>query len=125
PAARTSGRDMARIRGGHRLARMAPVLAVRARLAEPFTGDDVAGLCDATTRDYHRFVLEVLDAVTARLGRAQRLVLSDGGLWSGAVGFRHPASPGGSPPGLTVRGRPVLPPQEMLADAPWAAALPP
>lgn len=125
PAARTSGRDMARIRGGHRLARMAPVLAVRARMAEPFTGDDVTGLSDPQTRAYHGFVLEVLDAVTEHAGRAQRLVLSDGGLWSGVVGFRHPASPGGSPPGLTVLGRPVLPPAEVVAAAQWADGLPP
>lgn len=125
PAARTSGRDMARIRGGHRLARMGPVLAVRRRLAEPFVPEDVAGLSDRVTRDYHRFVLRVLDAVTERAGRGRSLTVSDGGLWAGVFAFRHPDATGGTPAGVTVRGRAVLPPKELVADAPWAGRLPP
>jgi hypothetical protein len=125
PPARTSGRDMARIRGGHRLARLAPVLAVRRRLAEPFTPDDVEGLADPASREYHALVVRVLDAVGELTGRTPSLTVSDGGLWSGVVGFRHPAAAGGSPVGLTVRGRAVLPPKELVASAGWVDALPP
>jgi hypothetical protein len=70
-------------------------------------------------------VVRVLDAVGELTGRTPSLTVSDGGLWSGVVGFRHPAAAGGSPVGLTVRGRAVLPPKELVASAGWVDALPP
>jgi hypothetical protein len=121
---RLQGRAMARLRGGHRMARLAPVLAVRHRVREPFIGEDLVGLSDAATQRYHEFVSGVIDAVRERTGRGGTLTFSDGGLWAGPVSFRHPASPGGGIAGLAVRGRPVLPPEGLVDDAPWASELP-
>ncbi len=123
-AGRLNSRSLTRLRGGHRSARMAPVLAVRERVREPFTAEDVDGLADEHTRAYHGFVLRVLDAVSAAAGRAGRLTLSDGGLWSGHLSFRHPAVDGPELAGLVVRGRAVLPPTELVEGADWADRLP-
>jgi hypothetical protein len=121
---RLSGRALARMRGGHRMARLAPVLAVRNRVMEPFNPDDVDGLADEPTRAYHGFVLQVLEAVCGAAGHSGSLTFSDGGLWAGQLSFRHPGVPGDGTPGLALRGRPVLPPEELLADAPWSDQLP-
>jgi hypothetical protein len=121
---RLSGRSLARLRGGHRMARLGPVLAIRRRVTEPFIAEDLVGLADPATLRYHELVLRVLDAVHVATRRGRTLTLSDGGLWTGPVAFRHPANAGGTPPGLSVRGRPVLPPEGVLDDAPWAAELP-
>lgn len=121
---RLRGRDLSRLRGGHRLARMAPVLSIRNRVSEPFVDEDLVGLADPWTRRYHAFVLRVLDI----LGRSVRLPatmsLSDGGLWWGTVSWRHPAASGGTPPGLCYRGIPLLPPADVVEGAPWATAVP-
>ncbi len=117
---RLTGRSAARVRGGHRKAKMEPVLAVRRRAREPFRPDDMVGLADEWTRALHRSVLRVLDAME----RPRVLTLSDGGLWCRTLSFRHPATPGAGPAGLAVRGRPVLPPHGDVDDAPWAALLP-
>ena len=121
---RLNGRDTARLRGGHRRSRMAPVLAVRDRVAEPFVAEDLDGLADAWTLRYHTFVLHTVDALSARFGQADHLTLADGGLWTGSTSFRHPAAPGGALPGLCHRGIPLLPRPEMVAGAPWEDALP-
>lgn len=121
---RFSGRSMARLRGGHRMARLAPVLAVRRRVAEPFIPEDIHGLADEPTRTYHDFVLRVLDVVSTAAGRNGHLTLSDECMWSGQLSFRHPAGHGDAVPGLALRGRPILPPQGLLDDAPWADRLP-
>lgn len=121
---RIGSRSFARMRGGHRMARMAPVLAIRNRVNEPFVAEDVAGLADPHTRAYHGFVLQVLDAVGTVGGRPPHLTLSDGGLWSGPLMFRHPACRVDGEPGLTLRGRPVLPPHALIEGAPWADRLP-
>lgn len=121
---RLQGRAMARLRGGHRMARLAPVLAVRRRVREPFIGEDLLGLSDPATVRYHEFVLGVLETVRARTGRSRTLTFSDGGLWAGPVSFRHPAAPGGGTSGLAVRGRAVLPPDGVVDGAPWASELP-
>jgi hypothetical protein len=123
-AARLNGRALARLRGGHRMARLAPVLAVRRRVAEPFVAEDLVGLADEPTRRYHELVLRVIDAVRAAGARVGPLLLSDGALWAGPVSFRHPAAAGGGVAGLAVRGRPVLPAEGMLDGAAWATALP-
>lgn len=117
---RLTGRSAARLRGGHRRAKMEPVLAVRRRSREPFGPDDVLGLTDPWTRALHRTVVQVMDA----LQLPRTLVLSDGGLWSGPMSFRHPAVSGNGPSGLAVRGRPVLPPPDEVSGAPWAERLP-
>ena len=117
---RLTGRSAARVRGGHRKAKMEPVLAVRRRAREPFRPDDMVGLADEWTRALHRSVIRVLDAME----RPRVLTLSDGGLWCRTLSFRHPATPGAGPAGLAVRGRPVLPPHGDVDDAPWAALLP-
>lgn len=120
-SARLNGRELARLRGGHRMTRLAPVLAIRQRVAEPFVPEDVDGLADAVTRRYHGFVLEVLTALAPR----RPLACSDGGLWCGGLSFRHPATVGGgTEPGLWLRGRPLLPPRGMVDEAPWAEKLP-
>ena len=123
-AGRLNGRALARLRGGHRLARLAPVLAVRNRVNEPFVPEDVEGLADEPTRAYHGFVLRVLEVVAGATGRSGNLTLSDGSLWSGQLSFRHPAAGQDPGSGLAFRGRPLLPPAELVADAPWAGNLP-
>jgi hypothetical protein len=120
---RLNGRDMARLRGGHRLSRMAPVFAVRDRVAEPFVPEDLDGLADRWTRRYHGFVHSTLDSLVGRFGGGEELTVSDGGLWADAASFRHPAAPGGTAPGLVYRGIPLLPPESLLSGAPWAAKL--
>jgi hypothetical protein len=117
---RLTGRSAARVRGGHRKAKMEPVLAVRRRAREPFRPEDLVGLADEWTRVLHRSVLRVVEA----LERPRVLTLSDGGLWCRTLSFRHPAAPGTGPAGLAVRGRPVLPPHGDVDDAPWASLLP-
>ena len=117
-AVRLNGRALARLRGGHRLARLAPVLAVRNRVNEPFVPEDVEGLADEPTRAYHGFVLRVLEVVAGATGRSGNLTLSDGSLWSGQLSFRHPAAGQDPGSGLAFRGRPLLPPAELVADAP-------
>lgn len=121
---RLGGRDLARLRGGHRTARMAPVLAVRARVAEPFVAEDLAGLADVSTLVYHRFVGQALDHLVARQLISGPLSLSDGGLWVGAASFRHPAADGGTAPGLCYRGIPLVPARDVYADAWWADRVP-
>lgn len=117
---RLTGRAAARLRGGHRRTRMAPIQAVRARAREPFCAEDVQGLADDWTEVLHRTVVRVLDAV----GGPTVLTLSDGGLWCRALSFRHPASSGSAPAGLAFRGRPILPPRGAVDGAPWADELP-
>ena len=121
---RLSSRDMARLRGGHRMSRMAPVLAVRARVAEPFVAEDLEGLADPWTRAYHRHVVTVLDALTRRVQLPADSSCSDGGIWSGVASWRHPNALGGTPAGLCYRGIPLLPPEHVIEGAPWAAAVP-
>jgi len=116
---RLTGRAAAHVRGGHRRAWMEPIHAVRSRAREPFWPEDVVGLCDEWTAALHRTVVQVLDA----LDRPHLMTLSDGGLWSGPVSFRHPDAPGSGVAGLAVRGRPVLPGGDVAA-APWARRLP-
>lgn len=117
---RLTGRAAARVRGGHRRAAMAPVLAVRRRTLEPFAPADLVGLADEWTRRLHRTASRVLDA----LERPRTLTLSDGGLWCRSLSFRHPAATGGGPAGLAFRGVPVLPPPEDVAGAPWESSMP-
>jgi hypothetical protein len=123
-AGRLNGRGLARLRGGHRMARLGPVLAVRRRVAEPFVPEDLDQLADEATRAYHGFVLQVLDVVSTAAGRSGHLSLSDDGLWSGQLSFRHPAGSGEAVAGVALRGRPILPPEDLVADAPWAGRLP-
>jgi len=123
-AGRLSGRDMARLRGGHRLVRMADVLAIRERAAEPFVSEDVIGLSDQWTRRYHAFALHVLDVLGTSVPLPPTFSLSDEGLWCGPVSWRHPKTPGATPAGICYRGVPLLPPPDMLAGAPWAGSVP-
>ncbi len=119
-AKRLTGRAAARVRGGHRGGQMSAVLAVRRKSREPFGPGDLAALSDPWTRSMHALVLRVMDA----LDHPRALTLSDGGMWSGDLSFRHPASPGRGTAGLAVRGRPILGLQSEVANAPWAHLLP-
>lgn len=121
---RLSGRDMARLRGGHRMARLADVLAVRSRVAEPFVAEDLVGLSDEWTHRYHAFVVHVVEILSHSVRLPATCSVSDGGLWCGTVSWRHPAAPGGTPAGLCYRGIPLLPPGALVEGAPWADALP-
>jgi hypothetical protein len=121
---RLSGRDMARLRGGHRMARLANVLAIRARVAEPFVAEDLVGLSDPWTRDIHAFVVHVLEVLSRSVRLPETFSVSDGGLWCGSVSWRHPEASGGTPAGLSYRGIPLLPPARLIEGAPWAEALP-
>jgi hypothetical protein len=121
---RLTGRDMARLRGGHRLARMAAVTAIRDRVTEPFHPEDLADLADGTTRAYHRLVLTALDVVAARGLANGELTFADDAVRSEGLSFRHPAlggSPGG---GLAYRGVALLPPPDQIEGAPWHDDLP-
>lgn len=123
-ASRVTGRDLARLRGGHRVARLAPVLAVTGRVAEPFGPDDVARLADERTAAYHGFVATVHDVLVERGLAPPAFRLSDGGLWSGALSFRHPAAGPHGAIGLVYRGIPLLPPTDVVDGARWADRLP-
>ena len=103
---------------------MKPVIAIRDRAAEPFVGEDLAGLADVATVVYHGFVLAVLDHLMARGLVAGPLTLSDGGLWVGAASFRNPGVDGGTAPGLCYRGIPLVPRPELHADASWSSKVP-
>jgi hypothetical protein len=111
--ARSEARERARLRSGHRLARLAPVLAVSARATEPFEPDDVAGLCDPATRVVHRMVLEVAQRTTSEPWR-----YVDGRWRAGPVTFRHPNLDDGGPTGLRLDDRPVDPAEGIAASAP-------
>jgi hypothetical protein len=121
---RLGGREMARLRGGHRMARMAAVLAIRQRAAEPFVAEDLVGLSDVWTRRYHAFALHVLMVLGGSVRRPESFSCSDGGLWSGPVSWRHPQAVGGTPSGICYRGIPLLPPLRLYQDAPWSDAVP-
>lgn len=121
---RLSGRDLARLRGGHRLSRMAPVLAIRDRVAEPFVAEDLVGLSDPWTRSYHAFVRHVLGVLGRSVRLPGSLTVSDGGLWCGPVSWRHPQADGGTPPGVCYRGIPLLPPTALIDGAPWQELVP-
>ncbi|CAN5629510.1 hypothetical protein BH10ACT3_BH10ACT3_14640 [soil metagenome] len=123
-SARRNGRDMARLRGGHRMARMAPVIAIRQRVAEPFIDEDLDGLADARTSRYLGFVLETMDALAQRFDGPRQLTYIDGGLWADDASFRHPGAAGETPPGLCYRGIPLLPPVALVEGARWASKLP-
>ena len=123
-ARRVVGRDLSRLRGGHRLNRMAAVLAVRRRVEEPFVAEDLIGLADQWTICYHAFVVHVLGVLGRSLHLPSHHAFSDAGLWWGAVSWRHPGASGGTPPGLCYRGIPLLPPAGVIEGAPWAASVP-
>lgn len=116
---RLSGRDAARLRGGHRMARMAAVVAVRDRAAEPFEPEDLVGLADAQTRAYHRLTLNLIEALVARQLSSGQLSYVDGCLRSGGLSFRHPATGRYADSGLFYRGVPLAPPEDAVARAVW------
>ncbi len=121
---RLDGRDLARLRGGHRLARMKAVIAIRDRVAEPFVAEDVMGLADLSTLVYHEFVTSVFGRLAARGLVAGPTNYSDGSLRLGAATFRHPAVDGSGAPGLSFRGIPLVPSEELYAEASWADRVP-
>jgi hypothetical protein len=121
---RLSGRDLARLRGGHRTSRLGTVLAIRERVAEPFVAEDLVGLADPWTWRYHAFVEQALVMLERSVRLPGSWTVSDGGLWSGPVSWRHPAADGGTPPGLCYRGIPLLPPQQVTDGAPWRELVP-
>lgn len=118
--ARLNGRAAARVRGGHRRTSMGPVLAVRHRAREPFGSEQVSAMADEWTRRLHALVERVLAAMEL----PPVLTLSDGGLWSRSLSFRHPAAPGPGTSGLAVRGVALLGPVEETEGAPWAPLVP-
>lgn len=120
---RLSARERARLRNGHRSARMAPVLAVRARVAEPFVAEDLVGLADPWTRRYHELVRRVLHVIDGPDG-SSTFSVSAGGLWFGQLSWRHPQTEGDTPAGLCYRGVPLLGPDRLIADAPWYDRVP-
>ena len=121
---RLNGRDAARLRGGHRMARMAAVVAVRDRAQEPFQPEALARLSDAPTRALHRFLHSVLETLERRQLCDGQLHLAEGTLRSGGLCFAHPALVGGPTAGVTYRNVPLLPPTELLDRLPWSDRLP-
>jgi hypothetical protein len=123
-AGRLNGRDAARLRGGHRMSRMAAVLAVRDRAQEPFEPEVLARLSDAPTRAYHRFVHAVLEVLERRRLIDHHLHLAEGTLRTGGLTFAHPAVANGNPVGVCYRNVALLPPVELLDRLPWRDRLP-
>ena len=123
-AGRLNGRDAARLRGGHRMSRMAPVVAVRDRAQEPFTPEVLARLSDGPTRAYHRFLHALLEVLEARELTDGELHLSEGTLRSGGLAFAHPAVAKAEPAGVSYRNVALLPPAELLDRLPWRDRLP-
>ena len=121
---RLDGRDLARLRGGHRIARMKAVIAIRDRVAEPFVAEDIMGLADLSTLVYHEFVTSVFGRLAARGMVAGSTTYSDGSLRLGAATFRHPAVDGSGAPGLSFRGIPLVPTEELYDEASWADRVP-
>jgi hypothetical protein len=119
-----TGRDLARLRNGHRTSRLATVLAIRQRVAEPFVAEDLVGLADEWTWRYHAFVEHALTMLSRSLRLPTAWTVSDGGLWAGPVSWRHPDAAAGTPPGLCYRGIPLLPPSQLIDGAPWREAVP-
>ncbi|MFN7151004.1 MAG: hypothetical protein ACK4V6_16190, partial [Microthrixaceae bacterium] len=120
---RLSARERARLRNGHRSSRMAPVLALRARVAEPFVAEDLVGLSDPWTRRYHQLVRRVLHVIDGPDG-SSTFSVSAGGLWFGQLSWRHPQTDGDTPAGLCYRGVPLLGPDRLIAEAPWYDRVP-
>lgn len=123
-AGRLTGRDAARLRGGHRMSRMAPVLAVRDRAQEPFSPEVLARLSDGPTRAYHRFVDAVVQVLETRGLSDGELHLSEGTLRTGGLAFAHPATAKAEPAGVSYRNVALLPPAELLERLPWRDRLP-
>lgn len=120
---RLDGRDTARLRGGHRLSRLRPVIAIRDREREPFIAEDLDGLADVSTLLYHSFVTSVLRRLVDRSMVHGPTQLADGALTLGAATFRHPGldSPA---PGLCFRGIPLIPAAELYSEASWSDRVP-
>ena len=123
-AGRLNGRDAARLRGGHRMSRMAAVVAVRDRAQEPFTPEVLTRLSDGPTRAYHRFFHAILEVVEARGLSDGELHLSEGTLRTGGLSFSHPAVSKVEPAGVSYRNVALLPPTELLDRLPWRDRLP-
>ncbi len=121
---RLSSRDVTRMKGSRRLARMATVMALRERHAEPFAVDDVIAMSDPWTRELHDFALWVVSEVADHIRLPARLTYFEGGIWTGPISFRHPAAAGGAPAGLAIRGIPLLPPSSRFEAAPWKSGFP-
>lgn len=121
---RLDGRDTARLRGGHRLSRLRPVIAIRDREKEPFIAEDLDGLADVSTLLYHSFVTSVLRRLVDRSMVHGPTQLADGALSLGAATFRHPALGGAPAPGLCFRGIPLIPGAELYSEASWSDRVP-
>lgn len=119
-----SSRDTARLRGSRRMSRMAAVLAVIERQAEPFEAAEIIDMSDTWTRRYHDFVLWAIAEISGHVRLPSKLTCFEGGIWAGPVSFRHPSAMGGTPSGLAFRGIPLLPPSDLLDGAPWELKLP-
>lgn len=123
-AGRITPRDTARLRGGHRLSRMGPILAVRRRATEPFDAADVARLADDDTRALHRFAAMVLGGLEQEGGAPDVLAVEEGAILGRGWSFRHPAGDLTGAPGVRYRGVPLLPPEGSRGDSRWWAAMP-
>ncbi len=121
---RLDGRDMARLRGGHRVSRMKAVFAVRDRSLDPLDATDLSDLADVSTLVYHGFVTSVLRRLVERGLVTGATGYHDGSLRLGAASFRHPAVDGDAAPGLSFRGIPLVPAEEVYAEASWAERVP-
>ena len=103
---------------------MKAVIAIRDRVAEPFVAEDIMGLADVSTLVYHEFVTSVFARLAARKMVSGSTTYSDGSLHLGAASFRHPAVHGGGAPGLSFRGIPLVPAEELYSEASWADRVP-
>lgn len=119
-----TSRETARLRGSRRLARMASVVAVGEREADPFEAHDVVAMSDEWTCRYHKFVMWVAGEVATLTRLPAKLTCFEGGIWAGPISFRHPLAPGGTPAGLAIRGVPLLPPSGVIEGSPWESELP-
>lgn len=121
---RPTARELAGLRAGRHRQRVEALLALHRRSSCPAPDADPLGLVDAWTARYHGFVLHVLDVLAPTVELPEVLSAHGSELHCGPVTWRHPRSDGPSPPGVSYRGVPLLPPPTVLMGAPWAAAVP-
>lgn len=105
---RPAERDLARARHGRHARQLAQLFEVRARLLQPFDGNDVEGLTDTVAARHHVDALALFDQVAGSGGTAEvSVTFVDGALTCGPATFRHPNAEGSAPPWLGWEGEPI------------------
>lgn len=122
--ARPTARELAGLRTGRHRDRVEALLTLHRRSSCPAPDADPLGLVDAWTARYHGFALHVLGVLAPTVELPEVFSARGNELHCGPVAWRHPRSDGTSPPGVSYRGVPLLPPPSLHARAPWSAVVP-